>query len=116
MSHDLWLRWLIQDVKVMSNNNTKDEDKIICIEGVTPSGERFRPGNWAERMSEKLSTFDKHRLRYSPLLQPSTRNGNRCILLDPKLKVSNPELYQSIMNFAESNKLKICNHDADDES
>lgn len=83
----------------------------IIIEGVTESGEEFRPSDWAERMSGELSTFKKHRIHYSPLLQPSMRNGSRCVMLDPQLKESNPELYESILNFARENKLRICNDD-----
>lgn len=94
-----------------------NKPQIICIEGVTPCGDKFRPSNWAQRMSEKLSSFSKHRLHYSPLLQPGVRNGNACILLDPKLKQVNPKLYQSIMQFAEANQLKICKEDIiDDEN
>jgi hypothetical protein len=87
----------------------KSESAKIIIEGVTESGERFRPSDWAERMSGKLSSFKKRRLQYSPLLQPSMKDGHKCVILDPKLKQSNPELYQSILSFANSNKLKICN-------
>lgn len=83
----------------------------IVIQGVTESGEDFRPSDWAERMSGNLSTFHKHRIRYSPLLQPSMKGGYKCIVLDPKLKQSNPELFQSIINFARTNKLKICNEE-----
>jgi|SRR3989344_8507385 len=86
----------------------KENNPRIIIEGVTESGEVFRPSNWAERMSGKLSTFKKHHLQYSPLLQPSTKNGYACVILDPQLKESNPELYQSILKFAKMNKLKIC--------
>jgi hypothetical protein len=93
----------------------KKTPKII-IEGVTESGETFRPSDWAERMSEGLSTFRKHRIRYSPLLQPSSREGHGCVILDPKLKISNPELYQSIMDFAENNNLKICKEDESSEN
>lgn len=85
-----------------------DKKSKIIIEGITPTGETFRPSDWAERMSGKLSTFHKHRIRYSPLLQPSTKDGNKCVLLDPKLKESNPDLYQSILDFANNNQLKIC--------
>ncbi len=88
----------------------KKTPKII-IEGITKSGETFRPSDWAERMSESLSTFRKHHIRYSPLLQPSSREGRHCVILDPKLKISNPELYQSIMDFAKNNNLKICQED-----
>lgn len=89
---------------------TEKTSKII-IEGITESGETFRPSDWAERMSGRLSTFSKHRLQYSPMLQPSMKDGHKCILLDPALKESNPSLYHSIIEFATSNKLKICDHD-----
>lgn len=85
----------------------------ILIEGVTDTGETFRPSDWAERMSERLSTFHKRRIHYSPLLQPSVKDGHQCIVLDPKLKETNPLLYQSILEFAESNKLKICDIEDD---
>lgn len=91
------------------------DDKKIIIEGVTESGEQFRPSDWAERMSGTLSTFRKQRIIYSPLLQPSVKDGNKCVMLDPALKKSNPELYNSILKFAEKNRLKICKED-DEES
>jgi len=86
-----------------------DDDKTIIIEGVTDTGETFRPSDWAERMSGTLSTFRNRRIIYSPLLQPSVKDGNRCVMLDPALKKSNPELYESILSFAKTNHLRICN-------
>jgi hypothetical protein len=85
-----------------------DSTKKIVIEGITETGEIFRPSDWAERMSGALSSFRNHRITYSPLLQPSMRDGNRCVILDASLKESNPTLYQSILDFAKANKLKIC--------
>jgi hypothetical protein len=94
---------------------TDDDDKTIIIEGVTDEGEQFRPSDWAERMSGSLSTFRNHRIIYSPMLQPSIKDGNRCVMLDPALKESNPELYNSILKFAKTNHLKICNEPEDNE-
>ena len=91
----------------MDDNNS---EKII-IEGITEAGETFRPSNWAERMSGKLSTFKNHRIRYSPLLQPMMKEGHKCVLIDKKLKDSNPKLYESIFEFARTNKLKICDEE-----
>ncbi|MHA7841415.1 MAG: DUF3579 domain-containing protein [Gammaproteobacteria bacterium] len=100
----------------MTDKNAKDDKKNtapsperIIIQGVTENGETFRPSDWAERMSGGLSTFSKdHRLIYSPLLQPTVKDGYKCVKLDPKLKVSNPMLYENIMKFAQKNKLQIC--------
>ena len=87
--------------------------KKIVIEGVTSSGQSFRPSDWAERMSGNLSTFKKRRIHYSPLLQPSFRDGHKCVIVDPELEQTNPSLYQSIINFAHTNKLQI--HEIDEE-
>lgn len=92
-----------------------DKKSKIIIEGVTEAGEAFRPSDWAERMSGQLSTFRKHRIKYSPLLQPSMRGGHKCVILDRSLMQSNPELYQSILNFAKTNNLKICDDDTEKE-
>ena len=90
--------------------NTPKSTKIL-IQGETEEGQTFRPSDWAERMAGSSSTFRGHRMIYSPLLQPTVKNGQKCLLLDPELKQSNPALYESIMEFAKSNKLKICNED-----
>lgn len=95
--------------------NTEDKTKMskkIIIEGVTAQGKTFRPRDWAERMSGSLASFKNSRIHYSPLLQPSVHSdGYHCVLLDPKLKESSPQLYQSIMDFAKANNLRICNEE-----
>jgi hypothetical protein len=85
--------------------------KIIIIEGVTESGETFRPSDWAERMCGGFCEIHNRRIFYSPLLYPIMKNGNKSIILDPQLKESNSELYESIMEFAKTNKLKIYTED-----
>jgi len=86
-----------------------EETKKIVIEGVTAQGKTFRPSDWAERMSGSMASFKNSRIHYSPLLQPSVnQEGYKCILLDPKLKESSPQVYQSILDFAKANHLKIC--------
>lgn len=81
----------------------------IVIEGRTSQGNIFRPRDWAERMSGSLASFKNSRIHYSPLLQPSmNKEGCPCVLLDPKLKELSPQLYQSILDFAKTNNLRIC--------
>ena len=85
------------------------KSKNIIIEGVTTTGETFRPSDWAERMSGTMASFKNSRIQYSPLLQPTVNHdGYKCILLDPKLQETSPEVYQTIMAFAKENQLKIC--------
>ena len=88
---------------------TDSKDKKIIIEGITEQGKTFRPSDWAERMSGSMASFKNNRIYYSPLLQPSVNHeGYKCVLLDPKLKESSPEVYQAIIDFAKTNNLKIC--------
>jgi hypothetical protein len=83
--------------------------KSIIIEGVTSEGKTFRPSDWAERMSGSMASFSNSRFHYSPLLQPIVNDeGYKCVVLDPKLKESSPQVYQSILDFAKANHLKIC--------
>ena len=90
----------------------KKEQKIrILIKGVTSEGEKFRPSDWAQRLSGELCSFRNRRIIYSPMLQPTIRGGYQCVILDPCLKESNPEQYASILNFAKTNNLIISEED-----
>jgi hypothetical protein len=94
----------------------KSSGKKIVIEGVTTQGKTFRPSDWAERMSGTMASFKNSRIRYSPLLQPGVNHeGYKCVLLDPKLRETSPEVYQSIMDFAKANHLKICGEENEEE-
>ena len=82
--------------------------KRIIIEGTTQGGRKFRPSDWAERMSGALSTFGPdQRIRYSPLLQPTTINGIKCIVIDPGMQDQFPEMYAYIMGWANKNELVV---------
>lgn len=89
-------------------NMMTDTVKKIVIEGMTKNGRKFRPSDWAERMSGALSTFGRdQRIRYSPLLQPMTMNGIKCISIDPTLQQEFPEMYAYIMEWVDTNSLNI---------
>lgn len=90
---------------------TKSSKKKIIIQGITEQGKTFRPSDWAERMSGAMASFKNSRIKYSPLLQPINREGYKCVLIDPTLKESSPEVYQSLLDFAKENNLKICDED-----
>lgn len=82
--------------------------KRIVIEGLTTNGRKFRPSDWAERMSGMLSTFGRdQRIRYSPLLYPMTVNGVKCVSIDPDLQKFHPEMYAYILQWADSNRLNV---------
>ena len=89
--------------------------KKIIIEGITENGRKFRPSDWAERMSGALSSFGRdHRIKYSPMLQPMTVNGIKCVSVDPHLKDTYPEMFAYIMRWVDTNHLKIIEVDNDE--
>lgn len=83
----------------------------IIIEGVTEEGDKFRPSDWAERMSGSLCTFKHHRIHYSPMLHPGIHDGNKCVVLDTVLQKTHPDLFEYILDFAKKNRLKMCELD-----
>ena len=90
----------------MTNKNKKQ--RILIIQGVTEDGRKFRPSDWAERMSGMLSTFgDDHRIHYSPQLRPISVDGVKCIAIDTELEISQPGTYRQIMDFAKRNQLTV---------
>src|SRR5262249_30287299 len=53
----------------------------IVIQGVTESGQPFRPSDWAERLCGMMSVFGEDRcLSYSPYLKPIIAAGVRCVV------------------------------------
>ena len=89
------------------------KDSKLIIEGIdSDTGKKFRPGDWAERMSGSLSTFRNRRIIYSPLLKPAVnKSGNKCIIIDDELKKTNPALVKHV-RFCKKNHLKT-NRDID---
>jgi len=88
--------------------------QTIIIEGITKDGAKFRPSDWAERMSGILSSFGTdHRIHYSPQLRPVNINGIKCVALDSQLQLSHPEDYGQVIEFAQRNNLVIQYHPTD---
>ena len=80
----------------------------IVIQGVTESGQPFRPSDWAERLCGMMSVFgqDRH-LSYSPFLKPIMAGGIRCVVVDLKLEGEDPEAFRFLLAFARDNELKL---------
>ncbi|MDX1812463.1 MAG: DUF3579 domain-containing protein [Gammaproteobacteria bacterium] len=78
----------------------------LIIEGVNTKGEIFRPSDWAQRLSSVGADYGAdHRLHFSPLLHPYLSNGIVCLVVEPELEDSRPEVFKHVMSFAESNDL-----------
>ncbi len=78
----------------------------FIIRGITSKGSRFRPSDWADRLAGAFAIIDpNHRTNYSPYVQPTTLDGIRCVVVDKKLKTTDPNAYRFLQAFAESNEL-----------
>ncbi len=85
-----------------------DGSPEIVIQGVTETGQAFRPSDWAERLCGMMSVFgeDRH-LSYSPYLKPIMAGGGRCVVVDRRLEELDPAAFTFLMGFARDNELKL---------
>lgn len=86
----------------------------IIIQSITRDGKRFRPSDWVDRICSSYATFgDDRKLRYSPYLKPEMIDGVRCLAVDMKLRTTNPDGFEELMQFAEENQLNILNSEGE---
>mgnify|MGYP001626168724 CR=1 FL=1 len=79
----------------------------FLIESVTKSGARFRPSDWIDRLASWDATFDQHRLVFSDRLHPAVLDGQKVLAIEPVLRDENAAMFDSILQFAERNNLKV---------
>jgi len=89
---------------VQQSANPKETSRLI-IKGLTDSGHKFRPSDWAERLCGHLSTFRNRRIYFSRLLKPAVIDGIKCVIVDSSLAEVNPKVFQMVMDFACTNHL-----------
>lgn len=80
------------------------------IEGYTEDGRKFRPSDWIDRIASMMASYGTaHRLVFSDLLHPELYNGQKCLIINERLAEENPSMFEYVMNFAKSNKLRMIN-------
>lgn len=85
-----------------------EQDDVLVIHGTREDGGKLRPSDWIERISSTLACFGAdHRLQYSRKVQPCIIDGEKCLIVARGLSDSNPQAYEFIMQFAQSNQLRI---------
>ena len=88
-------------------------EKII-IKGVTESGGKFRPSDWAERLCGSVATYDrKRRIIFHPNVRLATMDSVKCVVVDSVLEKEDAPLFTFLMNFAAENKLEIAESNCD---
>ncbi len=80
----------------------------LVIRGMTRDGQPFRPSDWAERLCGAMSMFGQdERLMYSEHVQPTFREGVRCVIIGKKLATLEPRLFRFFVSFARENDLVV---------
>lgn len=87
-----------------------DTVRQLIIQGVTANGRRFRPSDWAERLSGVMSQFRPpgaraNHLTYSPYAFPTVIDGIKCVVVDERLRELEPLAWKFVVDFASDNNL-----------
>lgn len=83
----------------------------FIIQGITSSGSKFRPSDWAERLAGVMSPFRPKGsvaspFTYSPYVVPTFIDGVKCVVVDERLRALEPLAWQFVVDFACDNDLR----------
>jgi len=85
-----------------------EQVKKIIIRGVTQEGGKFRPSDWATRLTNAVSKPGRGgRLIYHPKVKMAMIDGINCVVIDGMLEEEDPMIYTFLINFATSNNLQV---------
>ncbi|MGM0593822.1 MAG: DUF3579 domain-containing protein [Pseudomonadota bacterium] len=86
----------------------QSDKQCWLIRSVKQDGERFRPSDWAERISAGVARFSAdRRLRYDAQVRPRLKNGEKCLYVDGGLAKRDPALFDYIKAFVAGNALRV---------
>lgn len=84
----------------------------ITMKGLTNDGKKFRPSDWAERLTASVATFSRgRRMIFHPGVNMVTINGISCVVVDADLEQQDPMLFGFLMDFGKGNNLQILRDD-----
>jgi len=91
----------------------------LVIEGVTLEGMVFRPSDWIERLIGTLSSYGEdrrcgvhtyngieRRQRQESFVQAQMIDGRKCLVVDCRLRESNPAAFHFLQEFIQNNRLQ----------
>lgn len=80
----------------------------VILKGLTKDGKKFRPSDWAERLTGAVASFGRgRRIIFHPKVKMATVEGVTCVFVDADLEQEDPMLFGFLLNFAEGNNLQI---------
>lgn len=83
------------------------------VQGITSNGAKFRPSDWSERLAGVMSSFGpgasgrNARLQYSLYVRPIMLGDIKCVVVDERLRETEPMAFDFVMNFAKDNDLQV---------
>jgi hypothetical protein len=95
--------------------NPASSAREYVIRGITASGQRFRPSDWAERLCGVMSCYRPGgvasgrdaAIGYSPYCRPTTVDGVKSVVVDLRLRDIERMAFDFVMSFARDNGLEI---------
>lgn len=93
----------------------KQDINSFVIVGLTTSGRKFRPSDWADRLCGIMSAFGPdQRMKYSRYVTPGNDDqGNKIVSVGARLYEIEPMAYKFLRNFAKDNDLQLIELDSD---
>ena len=80
----------------------------LIIKGITRDGRKFRPSDWAQRLTTSVATQTRgRRIRFHPKVRMASIEGVNAVVVDVSLKEDDPMLFDFLVNFAKGNELQI---------
>mgnify|MGYP003626821755 CR=1 FL=1 len=80
----------------------------VIIQGLTQSGNKFRPSDWAERLCGAVASYDRNRrITFHPSVSLETYENVKCVVVNSALEQEDEMLYNFLIDFANENKLNI---------
>jgi len=93
----------------------------LVIEGITTEGDVFRPSDWIERLLDSLAHYgqDRRAGERRPYRGPERRrgqqaflqaqfcDGRKCLVVDLRLRDTNPAAYRFLLEFIQNNHLRM---------
>lgn len=93
-----------------STNKMTNVSAKITIKGLTNEGKKFRPSDWAERLTASVASFGRgRRMIFHPNVHMVTIEGVSCVVVDSELEQQDPMLFNFLIDFGKGNNLQIIN-------
>jgi hypothetical protein len=80
----------------------------VVIRGITSTGEKFRPSDWAERLYYAVASYGPYRrITFNPMVTLRIDGSTKCIAINPALRDIDSMTFDFLIGFARANDLQL---------